>query len=434
MQDILKRTKWMMKDRFGMFIHWGIYSISGRGVWGKSRERMTTEDYQRYFDNFNPVDYDPKKWAKSAKNAGMKYIVLTAKHHDGFCLFDTKTTDYNAKKTQAGRDLIKEYVEAVRDEGLKVGLYYSLLDWYHEDYPHYGDMHHPMRDNKEFEHKEHNFDRYLDYMHEQVREICSNYGKIDILWFDFSYGEMYGEKWRAIELIKMVRSLQPNVIINNRLETSGEGYGSLIEDIPLSYSGDFVSPEQILPSEGFHNIKGKEIPWELCVTSNNTWAYNPYDRDYKTAGFLVKKLVECVSKGGNMLLNIGPDARGNLSTEGIEILEGIGNWMKKNGESIYGCGYANLEKPEWGRYTKNGNTIYAHIFEGSIGPLVLSGLTTKDIKFITRLADGTEILSGDDAWNAKMFKGKCFVYLCENESVTRTLQDEMDTVLKIKLK
>ncbi len=189
-----ERMKWYTDVRFGMFIHWGIYAIPARGEWVRNAERTTLEDYQKYFDSFDPVDYNPREWAKLAKQAGMKYAVLTTKHHDGFCLFDSAYTDYKATNTKANRDLVREYVDAFRAEGLKVGFYYSLLDWHHEDYPHYGDMYHPMRDNEAFKGKEHNFENYLDYMHAQVRELCTNYGKIDLMWFDFSYGDMRAEK------------------------------------------------------------------------------------------------------------------------------------------------------------------------------------------------------------------------------------------------
>lgn len=176
-----KRMEWYLHDRFGMFIHWGLYAIPARGEWVRSFEEIPKEDYMQYFEEFDPVDYDPKKWARAAKEAGMKYVVLTAKHHDGFCLWDTQTTDFKATNTKAGRDLIREYVDAVRAEGLKVGLYFSLLDWYHEDYPHYGDQNHPMRNHPEYSNENRDFSRYVSYMHEQVRELCSNYGKLDVL-------------------------------------------------------------------------------------------------------------------------------------------------------------------------------------------------------------------------------------------------------------
>ena len=266
-----KRIEWFKEARFGMFIHWGLYSIPARGEWVRSTEQMSIEDYQEYFDEFNPIDYNPKEWARMAKEAGMKYVVLTAKHHDGFCLFDSQYTEYKATNTKAGRDLIREYVDAVRAEGLKVGLYYSIIDWHHPDFPHYGDRQHPMRNNEAYKDVVHNFDNYLDYMHKQVRELCTNYGQIDLLWFDFSYDHLRGEAWRATELVNMIRELQPNVIMDNRLEVSGEGYGSLATNNPQVYSGDFVSPEQIIPLEGIRDEAGRPVMWEACITMNNNW-------------------------------------------------------------------------------------------------------------------------------------------------------------------
>lgn len=245
--DRQERTRWFLQDRFGMFIHWGLYAIPARGEWVRNVERTSVEDYQVYFDEFDPVDYDPRAWARAARQAGMKYAVLTAKHHDGFCLFDSKLTDYKSTKTKAGRDLVAEFLEAFRAEGLKVGLYYSLIDWHHEDFPAHGDLYHPMRDNEAYKRDPATFDRYLEYMHGQVRELLTNYGKLDLMWFDFSYDGMQGEKWRASELVKMMRSLQPHIVIDNRLEAGGEGGGSIYTKEPLAYAGDFASPEQIIP-------------------------------------------------------------------------------------------------------------------------------------------------------------------------------------------
>ena len=203
-----KRMAWFEEARFGMFIHFGLYSIPARGEWVFGNEEMKEEDYAPYFHEFNPDLLSMKEWAKLCKRAGMKYAVMTAKHHDGFCLFDTKFTDFNSLKAPCGRDLVREFVDAMREEGIKVGLYYSLIDWRHQDFPHYGDNFHPDRNRKEEGNEGRDFQRYIDYFHGQVRELCSNYGKLDLLWFDFSYGDMRGEKWKATELIDMVRSLQ----------------------------------------------------------------------------------------------------------------------------------------------------------------------------------------------------------------------------------
>lgn len=197
-----KRVQWFQNARFGMFLHWGLYAIPGRGEWYMSNARIPAEQYERYMQEFTAKAYDPRDWARRAKRAGMQYVVLTAKHHDGFCLFDSKLTDYKSTNAPCGRDLVREFVDAVRAEGLRVGLYYSLLDWHHPDFPKYNDPIHPMRGNPAYQDEKIDFDRYLAYMHGQIEELVTNYGKIDILWFDYSYGELRGEAWKATELMQ----------------------------------------------------------------------------------------------------------------------------------------------------------------------------------------------------------------------------------------
>ena len=330
-----ERMKWFRHDRFGMFIHWGLYAIPARGEWVRSVEEIPEAQYTPFFDEFNPTDFDARAWARLAKQAGMKYAVLTAKHHDGFCLFDSKLTDWKSTNTPFGRDIVREFLDAFRAEGIRVGLYYSLLDWHHPDYPAFGDRHHPMRNNEAYRDRPYNFDNYLAYMHGQVRELCTNYGKLDLMWFDFSYDDMTGEKWRGAELVRMVRSLQPDIILDNRLEVSGSGFGSIATDEPLEFSGDYVSPEQIIPQTGFKDSRGRDICWEACITMNDNWGYCAKDKNFKPAEMIIKKLVECVSKNGNMLLNVGPDAKGNIPEESVEILTEIGRWMGRNSASIY---------------------------------------------------------------------------------------------------
>ena len=305
------KVRWFEEARFGMFVHWGVYSLIGRGEWVRSNEQLSNEDYQPYVEQFDPQSFDAEQIASLAAEAGMKYVVFTARHHDGFCMFDTKTTDYQSAR-YTGRDYVREMLEAVRRHGLKTGLYYSLLDWHHDDYPHYGDRIHPQRNDPAWQGFEHHFEDYLDFMHEQVRELCSNYGKLDILWLDYSYDDMTSEKWRGSELVRMVRSLQPDIILNNRLEGSGEGMGSLISGHPTATAGDFVSPEQIIPPQGVTDAAGRHVPWEACVTMNNHWGYYETDHYFKPAGMLIRKLVECVSKNGNLILNIGPDGDGRI--------------------------------------------------------------------------------------------------------------------------
>lgn len=359
----------------------------------------------------------------------MKYAVLTAKHHDGFCLYDSKLTDFKATNTKAGRDLVAEYLDAFRAEGIKVGLYYSIIDWHHPDYPHYGDKIHPLRNCEAEKDVERDFDRYLEYMHGQVKELCTQYGKIDVMWFDFSYDEMTGEKWKATELVNMIRSYQPDVIIDNRLEVSGEGFGSLATDEPNVYSGDFVSPEQIIPPHGLKDEAGRNLVWEACITMNDNWGYCAKDKNFKPASMIIKKLVECVSKGGNMLLNVGPDAKGNIPEESLKILEEIGKWMKKNGNSIYGCKGSDLPKPENGRITQKGNKLYYHIMENSIGSVPLYGVSRDEIQKVRLLSDGSE-LKISDFWTVSNYPDMVFVDI----SATPYLPDDTDTVVEVTLK
>ncbi|HEY5586852.1 MAG TPA: alpha-L-fucosidase [Ruminiclostridium sp.] len=389
--DRLERTKWFRNERFGMFIHWGLYSIPARGEWVRSTEKISIEDYQQYFDEFNPSDCDMREWAKLAKASGVKYAVLTAKHHDGFCLFDSKFTEYKSTKTLAGRDFIREFVDAFRAEGIKVGIYYSLVDWYHPDYPAYGDRQHPMRDNIEYKDKNHNFDNYLTYMHEQVRELCTNYGIIDILWFDFSYWKMKGDVWKASELTKMIRSLQPNVVINNRLG------GNIEASEPEIYAGDYHGPEQIIPDAMLVDEEGDPIAWEACITLNRSWGYCSTDKDFKSSAFVIQTLANCVSKNGNLLINIGPNAKGIIPPQSAKMLLEVGQWLKDNGKSIYECGPAPIEKQEWGRFTWDGKKLYAHIDKPVLGQIYFKGMKNK-IKKARLLSDGSEIILSE-YWN-----------------------------------
>jgi alpha-L-fucosidase len=421
-----ERTRWFLADRFGMFIHWGLYAIPARGEWIRSLERISNEDYQKYFNEFNPSNYDPKAWAKVARQAGMKYAVLTAKHHDGFCLFDSQLTDYKSTNTKAGRDLVREFVEAFRAEGLKVGLYYSLLDWHHPDYPAYGDRHHPMRDNDAYKDRKHDFPRYIEYFHGQVRELLSNYGKIDIIWFDFSYDTLTGEAWHATQLVQMARSLQPHILIDNRLGGSGESNRSFGTKNPAVYSGDFACPEQIIPPEGYVDEDGQPVPWEANMTLNRNWGYTASDNDFKSPQQVVRALVECVSKNGNMLLNVGPNVKGEIPAECVQILVEVGEWMQQNGASIYGCGRSELPKPEWGRYTLRGNMLYGHIYDRGIGPINFRGLNGK-IKKARLLADGSEIKL-DRPWMTTEYPTDAFI-----DFPAARLPDGFDTVIELEL-
>ena len=431
-RDRSERTKWFNEARFGMFIHWGLYAIPARGEWVRSNEEMSIEDYQRYYDEFNPSDYNPREWARLAKKAGMKYAVLTAKHHDGFCLFDSKLTDYKSTNN-CGRDLVAEFLEAFREEGIRVGLYFSIIDWHHPDFPHYGDRQHPMRNNESFKNDGRNWDNYLNYMHGQIKELLTNYGKLDIMWFDFSYGpDMFGEKWRAAELMAMVRSIQPHIVVDNRLEGSGETSGTILTANPTSYAGDFAAPEQMVPPAGIVNEAGEAVPWEACITLNNNWGYISNGLHYKSPRMVIRMLVECVSKNGNLLLNVGPDAKGRIPAGSVKILEDVGEWMSVNGESIYGCEKADMPKPEWGRFTQKGDKLYAHVFEEQAGAICLENLAGKVAK-LRLMFDGSEIRQ-TFYWNLSEYKQNAFFFFNEGTADCYPLPDERDTVVEITLK
>ena len=423
-----KRMQWFVQARFGMFIHWGLYAVPARGEWVRSNERMPEEKYMPFFREFDPSAADPKAWVQAAKEAGMGYVILTAKHHDGFCLFDSELTDFKSTNTPMGRDIVREFLEAGREAGLKVGLYYSLIDWHHPDFPHYGDRYHPMRSDPAASNEERDFERYLAYMHGQVKELCTRYGRLDVLWFDFSYDQLRGEAWRANELADMVRTLQPRILLNNRLEVSGEGFGSLAQGEPAPCHGDFVSPERMVPPEGLFDPQGRPLYWETCTTMNHSWGYCAGDPWYKPAPLLLKKLVECVSKGGNFLLNVGPDGSGRIPRQAMDTLKYLGQWMQINGESIRGCGPSGMEKPEWGRITRRENVLYLHIYENALGPLPLYGIPAEKIRAMRLLQDGREIPLSV-SWVHSDYPDMAFADLGPDP----VLPDGDDTVLKVLL-
>ncbi len=423
-----KRMQWFVQARFGMFIHWGLYAVPARGEWVRSNERMPEEKYMPFFREFDPSAAEPKAWVQAAKEAGMGYVILTAKHHDGFCLFDSELTDFKSTNTPMGRDIVREFLEAGREAGLKVGLYYSLIDWHHPDFPHHGDRYHPMRSDPAASNEERDFERYLAYMHGQVKELFTRYGRLDVLWFDFSYNQLRGEAWRADELADMVRTLQPGILLNNRLEVSGEGFGSLAQGEPAPCHGDFVSPERMVPPEGLFDPQGRPLYWETCTTMNHSWGYCAGDTWYKPAPLLLKKLVECVSKGGNFLLNVGPDGNGRIPRQAMDTLKYLGQWMQINGESIRGCGPSGMEKPEWGRITRRENVLYLHIYENALGPLPLYGIPAEKIRAMRLLQDGREIPLSV-SWVHSDYPDMAFADLGPDP----VLPDGDDTVLKVLL-
>jgi len=378
-------TGWFVKDRFGMFIHWGLYAMGARHEWLKNKERMTDERYARYFDHFDPDLYDPKKWARAAADAGMKYFVVTSKHHEGFCLWDSEHTDYKATKTPCGRDLLAPMVEAFRAEGLKVGFYYSLIDWHHPEYP--VDSRHPQRDDAGFREKTKDRDvrKYAEYMRKQVTELLTRFGKIDLLWFDFSFPGEDGkgrDDWESEKLFNLVRELAPEILIDNRLDLPG--------------SGDFVTPEQYVPEQGLTDEDGNPVVWEGCQTFSGSWGYHRDESSWKSVDMLIQMLIDHVSKDGNMLLNVGPTARGEFDSRALSRLEGMGAWMKRHSRAIYGCGASEFQAPRDCRYTQNGNRLYLHLLAWPFRAIHLPGLAGR-VEYAQLLNDGSEIFFGDSS-------------------------------------
>ncbi len=347
------RMAWWREARFGMFIHWGVYAvpagiyqgkeIPGIGEWIMLRGRIPVAEYKTYSSEFNPVQYDPAYWAKLAKKAGMRYIVITAKHHDGFALFPSDASDWDiADASPYGKDLIGPLADATRAEGLKFGLYYSQAqDWVHPG----GAKFRPFNEGEGWDPAhEGNFDAYLDSIAlPQVQEILTRY-QPDILWWDTP---QWMNQERAEKLIPALR-LVPGIIHNNRL--GGD------------YQGDTDTPEQHIPATGF-----KDRDWEVCMTMNDTWGYKSYDHHWKSTKDMLRKLCDIASKGGNFLLNIGPKPDGTIPQESIDRLEEIGAWMEVNGDSIYGTTASPFGRFLWGRSTvklrEDGATVYLHVFD-----------------------------------------------------------------------
>ena len=384
-----ERLAWWTDARFGMFIHWGLYAQAARHEWVKKTENMTNEEYDKYFDIFNPDLFNPSEWAKKAKSAGMKYAVITSKHHEGFCMFDSDYTNYNVTNTPYGKDIIKEWVEAFRAEGLKIGFYYSLLDWHHPDYT--IDVSHPQTPKNQSKeayaklNKDRDMAVYREYLKNQVREILTNYGKIDVLWLDYSFPMEFGkdrDDWGSVELLKMVRKLQPEIIVNDRLDLK-------------EYKGgwDFTGAEQYKVQK-WPEIDGEKVPWETCQTLADSWGYYRDEYTWKDNRQLLGLLIESVSKGGNVLLNVGPTARGYLDYRAIAALDKIGEWMKYNSRSIYGCTQAPVEFEVPANtvltYNPKNKRLYIHLIDYPTRHLVLHGYKDK-LKYAQFLHDASEV-------------------------------------------
>jgi alpha-L-fucosidase len=374
----------LRERRFGMFVHWGVYALAARNEWMRHRERTPDAEYRRYVDHFDPDLYDPGAWADLALAAGMRYVVVTTKHHDGFCLWDSKLSDYTAAHTPYGGDVLTPLVSALRERDLGVGFYHSLIDWHHPDFP--IDGLHPLRDDAEALAGQGGRDMaaYRRYLHGQVRELLTGYGPLDELWFDFDYPDhvhegvkVWGGKgpddWGSAELLAMVRELQPGALVNDR----------------LGVPGDFVTPEQYQPASPVLR-DGVPVPWEACQTLNGSWGYDRDNRDFKSVDLLLRMLVDTVAKDGNLLLNVGPTARGEIDPEAVSRLTAIGDWLRPHGRAIHGAGPSRFTPPPDCRYTQRGNRLYLHLFTWPFELVHLPDLAGR-VEYAQFLHDGSEV-------------------------------------------
>ncbi|NLV73991.1 MAG: alpha-L-fucosidase [Chloroflexi bacterium] len=364
------RMQWWREARFGMFIHWGLYSQLARHEWVMNRERIPIAEYEPLADTWHPIERPAREWARLAKASGMRYMVLTSKHHEGFCLWDSKLTDYNSVKRGPGRDLVREFAEACREFGLRWGLYYSLMDWHHPDGANCANDEAARR-------------RFLDYTQGLVRELCTNYGKLDILWYDVSWPLKSPALWESVKMNAMVRELQPDILINNR---------SQLDE-------DFGTPEEeVRAAEG-----GRD--WEACMTFNGSWGYMPSAIDWHSTRSVISMLRTAAGGKGNLLLNIGPAPDGSVPAEAYERLEPVGKWLKDNGEAVYGE-VDDARHMEWmptGQWTIKGNTAYYWCNRWAGSTLTIGGLKSKVLR--ASLLPGGEALCFDQQENRLMIGG-----------------------------
>lgn len=383
------KMDWWSEARYGMFIHWGLYSIlagewNGEikyAEWIRSNAKIPVEVYDTLVNHFNPVKFNADEWVKMAKDAGMKYIVITSKHHDGFCLFDSEYTDFDVMSTPFKRDILGELSTACHEQDMVLCFYHSIMDWHNPDYL-------PRREWEITRSTEGaDYDRYVAYLKNQLKELTTKYGAIGVLWFDGEWESTWTHE-RGVDLYNYVIGLQPGIIVNNRVDTGREGMAGM--NSSSEFVGDFGTPEQEVPATGFPGTY-----WESCITLNNNWGYVKNDNNWKSPKDVIRMLTDIASKGGNLLLNIGPKPDGTFPDESINILSKTGEWMKKNGSSIYGTGPSPFSNLKWGRCTTKpdgANTIlYLHVFDWpEDGKLLVQGITNK-VKGVWMLDGGQKI-------------------------------------------
>jgi len=402
----LKAREWFQDAKFGMFIHWGVYSLLGDGEWVMNNQRIDKQTYQKLPAFFNPIDYNPAEWVALAKAAGMKYITLTSKHHDGFAMWDSKLTDWDiVDRTPYGKDIIKMLAEECKKQGIKLFFYHSQLDWYQEDYyprgntgstagrPEKGDWY-----------------KYLDYMDGQLTELLTNYGEIGGIWFDGHWDKKDAD-WRLDKTYGLIHKLQPSCLVgsNHHLATfPGEDFQMFEKDLPGQKTTGF-NPEQ----------KIGELPYETCETMNNSWGFNLQDKNYKSTRNLIQYMVKAAGFNSNFLLNVGPMPNGKIQPEFINTLKELGEWMNKNGETIYGTRGGPVTPRAWGVTTQKGNKVYVHVLNPEDNNLLIPDFGKK-VKNVTFFGSGTKLKYKQDAFGIAI-------------SVPEGSFDETDTILVMEL-
>lgn len=376
------RMGWWREARFGMFIHWGLYAVpagrwdgktvDGASEWLINNARIKVADYEPLQKQFNPTKFDALAWVRLAKEAGVKYITITSKHHEGFALWDTKQTDWSVMNTPYGKDILRQMAAACKAEGIKLCFYHSIMDWHNPDYM-------PRRPWDPRPDVKGDYAKYNAYMKAQLKELLTGYGDIGVLWFDGEWEDTWTHD-QGIDLYNYVRGLQPDIIVNNRVDTGRSGtVGMSTNAEPV---GDFGTPEQQIPGTGLPGVD-----WESCMTMNDSWGYKVDDHNWKSSETLIRNLVDCASKGGNYLLNVGPTAEGLIPPESVERLKAMGAWLKGYGEAIYGTSAGPFAKPlQWGRVTQRKGKLYAIIFDAPARTITLPGLRTK-VKTAYLMAD-----------------------------------------------
>jgi len=417
-----RRMAWFNEAKFGMFIHWGPCSLASVEIsWPimqpEPKWHITQEEYVNLYRRFNPVKYDPDAWVELARAAGQRYVVLVAKHHDGFCMFDSSYTDYKITNSPYKKDIVRMLGESCQRHGMPLGYYYSPPDMHHPDFRDTAKL---AKENWQGEPARHQWPNYLHYMELQVRELICRYPAPCVLWFD---GLGHQEKYDGYNIVRMIRELSPATLVNNRLGVPGD-FGTPEQFVPrrvpvkgVVIQGADRSQQSKLPTE----LPPREdfFPWETCMTINNTWAYNQNDKNFKSTEHLIRTLVDAASKGGNFLLNVGPTPEGTIQPEFQERLRGIGRWMKNNGDSIYGTTFGPHQNLPYGRTTAKGDMVYVHIFDWPGG----GKLEVPDLKarvLDVRMLDGGKRLEFTPSANGLTIK------------VPARMPDLSDTVLALK--